>query len=138
MGGMLASFGIEKGKPFTPDEKVKKALTKAIADGYNYLEFMSETPGYSFIKQWDDRQWMNIREPSSEGFVFDEGDYLLVRCHLPQMLQRYAERSFTRRVLRICSIASCASSSESNIAFLQGDSIGSALFLIFRKDFISR
>ncbi|WP_340112129.1 DUF1254 domain-containing protein [Maribellus mangrovi] len=78
MGGMLASIGIVKDKPFQPSEKVKKALKKAITDGYDYLEYMFETPGFSFIKQWDDRQWMAIREPSNDGFVFDEGDYLLI------------------------------------------------------------
>lgn len=78
MGGMLASIGIEKDKPFIPNDKVKSALTKAIADGYNYLEYMFETPGFSLIKQWEGRQWMNIREPSNDGFVFDEGEYLLM------------------------------------------------------------
>lgn len=78
MGGMLASIGIEKNKAFVPDENVKKALGKAITDGYNYLEYMFETPGFSFIEQWEGRQWMNIREPSSDGFVFDEGEYLLL------------------------------------------------------------
>ncbi len=78
MGGMLASIGIEKGKPFAPKGKVKKALERATEDGYAYLEYMFETPGYSMELYWPDRQWMGIREPSKEGFVFDEGDYLLL------------------------------------------------------------
>lgn len=78
MGGMLASIGIEKDKPFNPTEKVKSALTKAAADGYNFLEYMFETPGFSTIEQWQGRQWMNLREPSNDGFVFDEGEYLLL------------------------------------------------------------
>jgi len=78
MGGMLASIGIEKGKPFKPRGKVKKALEQAAKDGYDYLEYMFETPGYSMERYWPDRQWMSIRAPSKEGFVFDEGDYLLL------------------------------------------------------------
>jgi len=31
--GMLAAIGIEKGKPFAPDEKLKKTLTEAVAVG---------------------------------------------------------------------------------------------------------
>jgi len=78
MGGMLASIGIEKGKPFKPKGKVKKALEQAAKDGYAYLEYMFETPGYSMERYWPDRQWLAIREPSKEGFVFDARDYLLL------------------------------------------------------------
>jgi hypothetical protein len=78
MGGMLASLGIEKGKPFEPNGKVKKALEQAVKHGYDYLEYMFETPGYSMDAYWPDSQWMGLREPSEEGFVFDEGDYLLL------------------------------------------------------------
>jgi len=78
MGGMLASIGIEKGKPFEPKGKVKNALEQAAKDGYAYLEYMFETPGYSMKRYWPDRQWMGFLEPSKEGYVFDEGDYLLL------------------------------------------------------------
>lgn len=78
MGGMLASLGIVKGEEFAPGVKVKKALEQAISDGYDYMEYMFENPGFSLIEQWEDRQWMNLREPSEDGFVFDEGDYLLL------------------------------------------------------------
>lgn len=78
IGGMLASIGIEKGKPFAPQGKVKEALEQAVMDGRAYLEYMFETPGYSTETYWPDRQWQSIREPSAEGFVFDEGDYLLM------------------------------------------------------------
>jgi len=44
MGGMLASIGLEKGKPFVPKGKVKKALEQAAEDGYAYLEYLFETP----------------------------------------------------------------------------------------------
>lgn len=78
MGGMLASIGIEKGKPFVPEGTVKEALEQAAKDGYAYLEYMFETPGFSMERYWSDRQWMALREPSDAGFVFDAGDYLLL------------------------------------------------------------
>jgi hypothetical protein len=78
MGGMLASIGIEKGKPFAPEGKAKEAFQKAARDGHAYLEYMFETPGYTLDLYWPDRQWMALVEPSKDGFVFDEGDYLLL------------------------------------------------------------
>ena len=78
MGGMLASIGIEKGKPFKPEGKVKQALEQAVRDGKDYLDFLFTTPGYAWETLWPDRQWMSVMTPSSEGFVFDEGDYLLL------------------------------------------------------------
>jgi hypothetical protein len=78
MGGILASIGIEKGKPFSPEGKVKQALEKAVKDGFAYLEYMFETPGYSTEIYWPDRQWLGIKQPSKEGFVYDEGEYLLL------------------------------------------------------------
>ena len=78
MGGMLASIGIENGKPFKPEGKVKQALEQAVKDGKDYLDFLFTTPGYAWEVFWPDRQWMSVVTPSSEGFVFDEGDYLLL------------------------------------------------------------
>ena len=38
MMGMLESIGIEKGKPFDPDEKTKRILERAISDAYDYMQ----------------------------------------------------------------------------------------------------
>jgi len=78
MGGMLASIGIERGKPFDPRGKLRKALLQAAADGRAYLEYMFETPGFSMETYWSDRRWLGVRQPSEDGFVFDEGEYLLL------------------------------------------------------------
>src|SRR5262249_4813622 len=37
MMGMLASLGIEKGKPFAPDETAKRAMRQAAIDAWFYL-----------------------------------------------------------------------------------------------------
>ena len=78
MGGMLASIGIEKGKPFQPEGEVRQALELAVQHGKDYFDYMFNTPGYAWDTFWPDRQWMGVKLPSSEGFVFDEGEYLLL------------------------------------------------------------
>ena len=78
MGGMLSSIGIQKGKAFTPDASLKAVLDDAVKDGRAYLEYMFETPGYSTEVYWKGTQWLGIRQPSKEGFVFDAGDRLLL------------------------------------------------------------
>jgi len=78
MGGILASIGIEKGKAFKPDAALKKVLGEAVKDGRAYLEYMFETPGYSTEVYWKGTQWLGIRQPSKDGFLFDEGDSLLL------------------------------------------------------------
>ncbi len=78
MGGMLASIGIKKGKPFAPEGKMKRTLQQAAKDGYAYLEYEFETPGYSHEVYWPNRQWLGVKQPTKEGFVYDEGDYLLL------------------------------------------------------------
>ena len=54
------------------------ALERAAADGKAYLDYTFQTPGYSTETYWEGRQWQGLRQPSEEGFVFDEGDHLLV------------------------------------------------------------
>jgi hypothetical protein len=78
LGGMLASIGIEKGKPFEPTGAQREALRQAAAAGKDFLDHMFVTPGYSTYTYWPDRQWQGLRQPSETGFVFDEGDYLLL------------------------------------------------------------
>lgn len=78
MGGMLASIGISRGSAFDPTDKQTAALTQSVKDSRGYLEHMFETPGYSLEAYRDDRQWQLPRQPSQAGFVFDEGEYLLL------------------------------------------------------------
>lgn len=78
MGGMLASIGLERGRPFAPKGELKRALEQAAKDGRAYLEYTFETPGFSMETYWPDRQWLGMREPSEDGFVFDEGTTLML------------------------------------------------------------
>ncbi len=78
MLGMLASIGLRSGELFEPDETLRAALTRAAADGKAYLDHTFVTPGYSFQSYRDGQQWQALRQPSEEGFVFDEGSFLLL------------------------------------------------------------
>jgi hypothetical protein len=52
---MLKSIGIEKGKPFDPDEKTKTILTAAIAEAHDYLNARYETvfePPFDTSARW--------------------------------------------------------------------------------------
>jgi len=59
MMGLLKTIGIEKGKPYAPDDKTKAIYRKAVVDAYHYMQatFERELPGESW---WDDRKWRNI------------------------------------------------------------------------------
>lgn len=57
MYGMLASLGIEKGKPFNPDARTKGILEEAAKTGFEEMRtyaYASRTPERVF---WTDRNW---------------------------------------------------------------------------------
>ena len=59
MMGMLASLGIEKGKPFTPDETAKRAMRQAAIDAWFYLEsYFDHLPAEWFY--WPDRHYASL------------------------------------------------------------------------------
>jgi hypothetical protein len=66
MMGMLASIGIEPGKPFNPDAKTKAAMERAVVDAYFYMQArdirMLDTHPY-----WSDRKWANFFVPDADG-----------------------------------------------------------------------
>ncbi|HUU72947.1 MAG TPA: DUF1214 domain-containing protein [Burkholderiales bacterium] len=59
MMGLLKTIGIEKGKPYTPDDKTRTIYRKAVVDAYHYMQetFAEELPGEAW---WEDRKWRNI------------------------------------------------------------------------------
>jgi hypothetical protein len=60
MRGLLASLGIEKGKPFRPDDGMKEILSAGAEVGLKMCEalrFGDKLPG---TKYWPDRQWHNV------------------------------------------------------------------------------
>jgi hypothetical protein len=76
MMGMLASLGIEKGKPYKPDEKTKKAMRAAAADAFFYLKekFVVGEPDELY---WEDRQWRwTLYADPNQGFTWETDDLI--------------------------------------------------------------
>jgi len=55
MMNLLASLGIEKGKPFEPDDEMQSALLEGLACAYDTMQEHFVTK--SVVPYWEDRQW---------------------------------------------------------------------------------
>jgi len=71
MMGMLKSIGIEKGKPYNPDEKTKAIFRRAAIDAYFYMQkkYLTVEPEELY---WPNRKWRNVfyADPNM-GFSWD-------------------------------------------------------------------
>ena len=57
MMGMLASLGIEKGKPYNPDAKTKQAMRQAVIDAYHYMLQRTLHPTDNSRVWWKGKHW---------------------------------------------------------------------------------
>jgi hypothetical protein len=81
MMGLLASIGIEKGKPFAPDAETTKALEEGVRRAYDWMQDYFTTPGKSCAPMWEGNQWQvwNLsREQAKLGFPFVTEDRLMI------------------------------------------------------------
>jgi hypothetical protein len=78
MLGLLASIGIEKGKPFNPTGDNARAFEEAIRDVYATMQNYMRTVGKGQALIWPDRQWSSANMTEKEGFTFLENGKLLV------------------------------------------------------------
>jgi hypothetical protein len=70
MMGMLATIGIEPGKPFNPPPKLKAAMEKGVADAYHYMQNL-DTKLFASNLYWPDRHWSFVMVPDAQrGFDF--------------------------------------------------------------------
>lgn len=84
MMGMLKYLGLEKGKPFNPDEKTKKAMNNAMNDlfHYNQANWDKEAAKKKF---WTDRQYTSLMLIDSQRmFMYDEGRYIDIDRRMAQ------------------------------------------------------
>jgi len=76
MMGMLKHIGVEKGKPYNPDEKTKKIFGKAVIDAYYYMQqrYLTVEPEELY---WPDRRWRNVFfADANMGFSWDLDEML--------------------------------------------------------------
>lgn len=57
MYGLLSALGIEKGKPFSPDERMKDILTRAAQEGRDQLLVSAFASNRPDRMAWPDRKW---------------------------------------------------------------------------------
>jgi hypothetical protein len=70
MMGMLATIGIEPGKPFDPPAKLKPALEKGVVDAYYYMQHLV-TELFASNLYWPNRHWNFAMVPdANHGFDF--------------------------------------------------------------------
>ena len=78
MMGMLASIGIERGKPFAPQGAMKAALEHGVADAYFYMHDL-DTKLFASHLYWPDRHWSFVMVPdAAHGFDFVTDDAVQV------------------------------------------------------------
>jgi hypothetical protein len=74
MMGMLATLGIEPGKPFDPPEKYKAEMERGIVDAYYYMQNL-DTKLFASNLYWPDRHWSFVMVPDAgRGFDFVSDD----------------------------------------------------------------
>jgi len=74
MMGMLATIGIEPGKPFNPPENYRAAMERGIIDAYHYMQNLV-TKLFASNLYWPDRHWSFVMVPDAQhGFEFVSND----------------------------------------------------------------
>ena len=74
MMGMLASLGIERGKPFNPPAKLRAAMERGVVDAYHYMQERT-TKLFTENLYWSDRHWNFVMTPDqNRGFEFVTDD----------------------------------------------------------------
>ncbi|EPE95634.1 DUF1254 domain-containing protein [Rhizobium grahamii] len=95
MMGMLKSLGIEKGKPFAPDDTAKRAMHQAAIDVWFYLQdWFDHTP--DSMRYWPDRHYVSLLQADNNktfSFIYDDYIDLIPRAaeyfwctYMPKML----------------------------------------------------
>jgi hypothetical protein len=76
MLGLLASIGIEKGKPFNVTGETAKIFEQAVTQAYDIMQAYLVGPGSE--RRWADRQWVDLKLTHTENMDFMVDGKLLV------------------------------------------------------------
>ncbi len=68
--GMLAAIGIEKGKPWAPDERMQRILAEAAKVG-SYMALATSYDTRLDLQRYDDRQWIELEKTGYPDFEID-------------------------------------------------------------------
>jgi len=81
MMAMLATLGIEQGKPFAPDGEVTAALEEGLKCAYDAMQNYFVTPGLAMQRYFDDSDWQVWKFAKGQpeaGFPYETQDRLLI------------------------------------------------------------
>jgi hypothetical protein len=74
MMGMLTSLGIQKGKPFAPDETAKRAMRNAAVDAWFYIQSLFDKVPADKL-WWSDRHYLSLlQSDENKTFTFTYSD----------------------------------------------------------------
>jgi hypothetical protein len=78
MIGLLSTIGIERGKPFHPQGKMKAAMERGVRDAYFYMQQL-DARLFAASLYWPDRHWSFVMAPDEkQGFEFVTEDAVQV------------------------------------------------------------
>ena len=78
MMGMLASLGIEKGKPYKPDGTTKQAMRQGVIDAYHYMQETFQGMATE-LAWWKDRHWADsMYTDQNREFLFETDDLMQI------------------------------------------------------------
>jgi hypothetical protein len=82
MVSLLKSLGIEKGKPFKPNEEQKRAMNEGLKLAYDYMYSLFTTPGKAVSPLWKGKsQWQMWNFPEGQpeaGFPYETDEQLFI------------------------------------------------------------
>jgi len=82
MVGLLKCLGIEKGKPFNPNEEQKKAMNEGLELAYDYMQYLFTTPGQAILPLWEGKShwyfWNFTKGQPELGFPFETENELII------------------------------------------------------------
>jgi hypothetical protein len=71
--GLLSSIGMQKGKPFNPDERLKNTLTEAIVIGNATARALAFDPRSDSIYLYEDKYWYTAFDGGDHRWLRDQG-----------------------------------------------------------------
>jgi len=82
MVSLLKQLGIEKGKPFTPNEEQNKAMNEGLKMAYDYMQHLFSTPGKAIIEGWPGKNnwyfWNFEKGQPQAGFPYETENEILI------------------------------------------------------------
>ena len=120
----LRALGIEHGKPFNPDERQKRILTRAAETGHKMVMNLAFNNRNPEVEWWPDRQWVQIASCKDALFETETYDEVTDRAQWYQLVAngKYIYEAAKREPVYGAGSAYLSSYKDNVGAFLNGSS----------------